>query len=826
LAAQSNGRPGAYVAAVGRVLQARDGTASVVHERPPTGSIYSSAMGADAIDRVLGRVAALETRGRHAAARRQLRREHAALERRGQVPAGLPVWAALAIREARQGSGSAIGDWTRAWKQATEHGDLRMLLDGIPPVAVAWIRDAALVPAERLLRAAIAAAGAAELRAPPMVVVLLAESLYWQDRLSEMLAVIADCQHVLSPSLRARAAIRLGDEPRASREVAAALVQAREMADDAAVAMALAVRLRIAAVIGDLDHLAAATDAIRAHNASTNTLAGDEVVLSVAESCTFLRREWPQGVRDRVIALAARTEPRLPRARARTVLALAVGCAASEELLNDVRRAAIATGARALLPARVPHPPWPAPPDLKRSSAMVQDIVSILQACQQDDDPPTVVRRVASLVRERTASTGVAVLTAEECGLVSRARFGRPPGMRLGERAAALRSAVGPELEGGTWEAAWPILHRDVLTGALVCQWGRVEGRPATELVNLAATAAAALGPVVDLLRAPPVPSAPASGAVAELLGSSDAMARVRQAIDRAALAPFSVVIEGESGAGKELVARAIHEHSARRTRAFCAVNCAALTDELFEAELFGHARGAFTGAVADRAGIFEEADGGTLFLDEVIELSARAQAKLLRALQEGEIRRIGETRLRRVDVRVIAAANRSLLAGVAAGAFRADLRFRLDVLRIEVPALRARPEDIAELARHFWARAAARVGSRAVLGPDVLAALARYDWPGNVRELQNALAALAVGAPARGIVRASALPAQIRIMEPGVVLTLDEARRRFEAGFVRAAIARAGGLKGRAAADLGVTRQGLVKLLDRLGLDVEPAGA
>ena len=136
---------------------------------------------------------------------------------------------------------------------------------------------------------------------------------------------------------------------------------------------------------------------------------------------------------------------------------------------------------------------------------------------------------------------------------------------------------------------------------------------------------------------------------------------RVRQAIDRAALAPFSVVIEGESGAGKELVARAIHERSPRRARAFCAVNCAALTDELFEAELFGHARGAFTGAIADRAGLFEEADGGTLFLDEVIELSARAQAKLLRALQEGEIRRIGETRPRRVDVRVIAAANRSL---------------------------------------------------------------------------------------------------------------------------------------------------------------------
>ncbi len=826
LATRVNGRPGAFVAAVAAVVHPRDGTPPVVHERPPAGSIYSNALEAEGLDRVLGRAGALEARGRHAAARRQLRRERAALERRGQIAAGLHVWAALAIREARHASANAIADWSRAWTQATEHDDLRVLLDGIPPVATAWIRDAALVPAERLLRAAMAAAAAAELRAPPMVAILLAESLYWQDRLPEMRAVVADCQHVLRPSLQARAAIRLGDEALASREAVDALLQARDLADDGAVARALAVRLRIDAVIGDLDRLAATTEAIRQRTASTDVFAEEEAVLSVAECWTFHRRAWPQDVRDHVVALAARTQPRLPRARARTVLALAGGCTASGELLKEVRRAALATGARALLPATVPHPPWPPPRGGNRSSPMVQDIVSILQACQQDEDPPAVVRRVASMVRERTASSGVVVLTAEECGLVARARFGRLPGTRLGERAVALRSAVGPEQEGGTWEAAWPILHRDVLTGALVCQWGRVEARPAAELVNLAATAATALGPVVDLLRARPVAPAPALGAIAELLGASDAIGRVRQAIDRAALVPFSVVIEGESGAGKELVARAIHERSARRARAFCAVNCAALTDELFEAELFGHARGAFTGAIADRAGIFEEADGGTLFLDEVIELSARAQAKLLRALQEGEIRRIGETRLRRVDVRVVAAANRSLVAGVTAGAFRADLRFRLDVLRIEVPPLRARPEDIVHLARHFWARAAARVGSRAVLGPDALAAFARYDWPGNVRELQNALAALAAGAPARGIVRASALPAQIRIKEPGVVLTLDEARRRFEAGFVRAAIARAGGSKGRAAADLGVTRQGLVKLLGRLGLDVETAGA
>jgi DNA-binding NtrC family response regulator len=826
LAATADGRPGAFAAAVGRLVERKEGKAAVVHERPPAGSTYSSALDTAAVARALRRAGTLEARGRHAEARRRLRREHAALNRRGQKADGVRVWTALAIRESRHQPTSAIDCWTRAWKDTHAAGDLQVLLEAVPLVATAWIRDAALVPAERLLRAASAAAVAAELVAPSTITVLLAESLYWQDRLPEVRAVLAACNEPSALALRARAAQRIGDEALAARDAVAALASARETADNAAVAMALAVRLWIDAALGDLDRLAATTDAIRAVLISGDALADGERALNIAESWTFVRREWPAGIHRAVTALIARTQPRLLRARARLVLALADGRVTRDDVLKDVQRAVFATGARALLPAAAAHPPWPPASKSIGSIPMVHDIVSILQACQQDDDPPVVVRRVAAMVRERTASSGVAVFTAEECGLVSRARFGRVPGTRLGERAAALRSAVGPELESGTWEAAWPILHRDTLTGAFVCQWGRLETRPAADLISIAATAAAALGPVVDLLKAPPIQVAGPSGAIAELLGSSDAIVQVRQAIDRAALAPFPVVIEGESGAGKELVARAIHERSPRRACAFCAVNCAALTDDLFEAELFGHTRGAFTGAIADRAGLFESADGGTLFLDEVVELSARAQAKLLRALQEGEIRRIGETRPRRVDVRVIAAANRSLRTAVTAGSFRADLRFRLDVLRIEVPGLRARPEDIGELARHFWRRAAARVGSRAVLGADTLAAFARYDWPGNVRELQNALNALAVGAPARGIVRASALPAQIRIAEPGAILTLDEARHRFEAGFVRAAIARAGGSKGRAAADLGVTRQGLAKLLDRLGLDAETTGA
>jgi transcriptional regulator with PAS, ATPase and Fis domain len=277
------------------------------------------------------------------------------------------------------------------------------------------------------------------------------------------------------------------------------------------------------------------------------------------------------------------------------------------------------------------------------------------------------------------------------------------------------------------------------------------------------------------------------------------------------------VLIEGESVVGKELVARAIHHLSPRRIRRFCDVNCAALPDDLFESELFGHARGAFTGAVHDRAGLVEEADGGTLFLDEVADLSARAQAKLLRVLQQHEVRRVGETFSRKVDVRVVSAANRDLRHESEQGRFRQDLLYRLDVIRIRIPPLRERPEDIAPLVRHFWAAASDRVNTRATLTHAVLAALARYHWPGNVRELQNAMAALAVEAPLRGQLRATLLPAVITGTTHVTSGRLSTARLQWERRFVEVALARAGGNRSRAARELGLTRQGLLKLLERL---------
>jgi two-component system response regulator AtoC len=336
------------------------------------------------------------------------------------------------------------------------------------------------------------------------------------------------------------------------------------------------------------------------------------------------------------------------------------------------------------------------------------------------------------------------------------------------------------------------------------------------EVVRATAVAAA---PLLRALKAVEA-SAGDAGYPDDLFGPGAAAERVRAAIRRAAAAPYPVLVEGESGCGKELVARAIHARGIRRARRFCAINCAALTDDLLEAELFGHARGAFTGAIAERVGLFEEADQGTLFLDEAGELSLRAQAKLLRVLQEGEVRRLGENVARRVDVRVVAATNRTLEQEVQAGRFRADLRFRLDVIRIPVPPLRDRPDDLPWLIERIWNDATSRVGSRARLADDVIGALSRYDWPGNVRELQNVLASIAVHAPRRGRVPASLLPSRIAHEAGRAAIGFDEARLDFERRFVRAALARAGGRRATAATQLGVTRQGLVKIIKRLGLE------
>ena len=223
------------------------------------------------------------------------------------------------------------------------------------------------------------------------------------------------------------------------------------------------------------------------------------------------------------------------------------------------------------------------------------------------------------------------------------------------------------------------------------------------------------------------------------LVGESVALARVREQIAQVAATDSTVLIEGETGTGKELVARAIHAQSARRERALVTLNCAALPRELVESELFGHEKGAFTGAHQQRRGRFEVADGGSLLLDEVGELPLEAQAKLLRVLQEREFERVGGSRALRVDVRVIAATNRDLRAEVAAGRFRADLYFRLNVFPIALPPLRERRDDIPRLLQHVVARIARRLGREVEgIAPGFIERARAHAWPGNVRELEN----------------------------------------------------------------------------------------
>src|SRR5438552_5026663 len=227
--------------------------------------------------------------------------------------------------------------------------------------------------------------------------------------------------------------------------------------------------------------------------------------------------------------------------------------------------------------------------------------------------------------------------------------------------------------------------------------------------------------------------------ALANVVGRSESMLQVYKTAARVALTDATVLVVGESGTGKELVARAIHSSSPRAAGPFIAVDCGAIAEGVLESELFGHARGSFTGATGARRGLFEEASGGTLFLDEIGDIGARVQGQLLRVLQEGEIRRVGESSAVKVDTRVVAATNKELAEAVKSGKFREDLFYRLNVVSIRIPPLRERREDIPLLAEHFAARHAGARG--ATLTTDAREAMLAWDWPGNVRELENAVA-------------------------------------------------------------------------------------
>ena len=344
--------------------------------------------------------------------------------------------------------------------------------------------------------------------------------------------------------------------------------------------------------------------------------------------------------------------------------------------------------------------------------------------------------------------------------------------------------------------------------------------------------------------RAPAPEPAAEARRIPEMLGQAPAMQEVFRAIGRLSRSSMTVLITGESGTGKELVARALNRHSPRAAKAFIALNTSAFTADLLESELFGHEKGSFTGADAQRRGRFEQADGGTLFLDEIGEMSPQLQTRLLRVLAEGEFYRVGGQIPVRVDVRVIAATHQDLEERVRQGLFREDLLHRLNVIRIEVPPLRQRREDIPELFVHYLSAAATELSAEPkTLTPEAASALSNFEWPGNVRQLVNACRRLTATAPGREI-KVEDIPADLggvpgaktlqdewtrqltqwaeKRLAAGETPLLDDALPQFERTLIRAALRQAQGGRQEAARLLGWGRNTLTRKLKELTMDDE----
>jgi two-component system response regulator AtoC len=317
-------------------------------------------------------------------------------------------------------------------------------------------------------------------------------------------------------------------------------------------------------------------------------------------------------------------------------------------------------------------------------------------------------------------------------------------------------------------------------------------------------------------------------GARFGIIGESPPILELYAILERVADTPTTVLVTGESGTGKELVARALHENSSRRDRPFIKVNCAAIPKDLMEAELFGHERGAFTGAVASKPGRFELASGGTLFLDEIGEIPNEMQVKLLRVLQERTVKKVGGVTESEVDVRIVAATNRDLEAEVERGGFRRDLFYRLNVIELRLPPLRARREDVPLLVEHFVKKHAAALGRTiTAIEPDALAALVDYDFPGNVRELENIIERAVTLEPGERITRAS-LPELTQKARPATAVgdtfpddgvDLEHLVADYEREIINRALEHAHGVRKTAAKLLGISFRSLRYRLAKLGL-------
>ena len=766
--------------------------------------------------------------GRHASGERVLRQAIGGLSRRedwSHAGEGSVALARLLIRRGRAHDARVALEWAADyWSRGA---DQTRLLDVAALNGVALIELVRLEEAETVLSAAAAAARAAgDLKRASHATSELARVLFWQGHYDEADQALT----------RSMCEWNEGSVPRLVVSGLQAAIAVGRRAFDLGVSRAVAA-LQQAEKVGDPREVTdAAYGAAFAHLAVGDLAAVERDVAACVAAARTLH-EPLRAARGRLILAEAlrrsnrRAEAALLLKRIsslRTILPpiIRARCDLLQEVLSSTApaweiaaRHAAATGLNAL----ALFVPGEATGRVSAFELIVDDIVSILDICQASDDEHAILIEVCRRVRARIHAVAVGFVVIEGASCSPMASDGGRVETVVAQRAVAAGTTLAPHRCDDRTEAASLVRYGGQTIGVLVARWTIGTRHDLGMVPSLLATAAAGAAPILYalLLRRRQASSAETVG----LLGTSAAMTEVRQAVQRAAAAPFSVLIEGESGSGKELVARALHRLGPRRDRPMCTLNCAALPDDLVEAELFGHSRGAFTGAVAERPGVFEEAHGGTLFLDEIGELSPRAQAKLLRVLQDGELRRVGENTPRRIDVRAVSATNRHLGEQVAAGRFRLDLLYRLDVIRIGVPPLRERREDIVLLAEHYWREAAGRVGSRATLAAATIAALTRYDWPGNVRELQNVLAALVVRSPRRGIVPPTALGPQFSEPRFSEDLRLDAARRTFEERFVRAALARTGGHRGRAALELGVSRQGLTKLIGRLGIVEERAG-
>jgi DNA-binding NtrC family response regulator len=762
---------------------------------------------------------AILARGRHAAGDRMMRQVVGGLARREDwshaARAGLVLGRSLLGRGRAAPARKLLAD---AHAAAMRAGDTPLLIDIAIAQGVSATDLLQLDAAQTALQATVAAAeGIGDLARMHDAVIALARCLFWCGRFDAAMALldrreVADSRGAAAvhiAALRSRVAVGTGNAAAARASVSRAERLAADANDPGLVAVAAYASAFAHLAVGD----GAAVDrdvslCLRAAHSARQTLLAVCARLLAAEN---LRRGGRRAAATAVVARIGKiARDRLPPiVSARHALLADLLSSASPPQV--VKRHVDATGLKALaLYAGSPS----------ESGAVlrsVNDIVDILGCCHAADDDAAVLATLCGWLRTRLGAVGIAFFVPEHDVMVPVAADGGRIDPSLGHRLMTVGQSVAPHQADARIEGGVAVRYGGRIVGALAARWLLGIAVDTSSAVVLLTTAATAAGPALAGLIARRTET---RGVVStELLGSSAQMEEVRRAVERAARAPFAALIEGESGSGKELVARAMHRRSPRRDRPFCALNCAALPDDLVESELFGHARGAFTGAVAERPGVFEQAHTGTLFLDEIGELSMRAQAKVLRTIQEGELRRLGENVARHVDVRLVTATNRDLRHEVAAGRFRLDLLYRLDVLRIVVPPLRDRRDDVPLLAEHFWRESTARVGSRAALGAATLAALARYDWPGNVRELQNVLASLAVRSPKRGVVSPTALPSHFDGARADESWRLHEARRTFDARFIRAALARSGGHLSRAAEELGVSRQGLTKLMVRLGI-------